>query len=153
MNALILFGARYLFVVVFLAAAGVGISLPSQKRVSFLLQALVCGVIAVLLAKAAGRLYFDPRPFTRGGIPLMPHRPDNGFPSDHTVFCAALAALTFSVSSKIGVGLFVLALLVGASRVAAGIHSPLDIAAGLLIGAGAAVLAGLLLSKVRPRPL
>ena len=50
------------------------------------------------------------------------------------------AALTFSVSRKIGVGLFVLAGVVGASRVASGIHSPLDIVAGLLIGVISAVV-------------
>ena len=140
MNTLIIFGAKYLFVLVFLIAASVALSLSPKKRIPFLLSAIGCGVFAIVLAKVCGRLYFSPRPFTQGVIPLFSHEPDNGFPSDHTVLCAALAALTFSVSRKIGVGLFVLAGVVGASRVASGIHSPLDIVVGLLIGVISAVV-------------
>ena len=66
-------------------------------------------------------------------VPLIAHAADNGFPSDHTLFGAAIASVIFLFDKKWGTGLFMLAFLVGVSRVLAGVHHFVDIAGSLLI--------------------
>lgn len=113
---------------------------------------IILGIVALplayILAKCASYLYFDPRPFVVGNfVPLVPHAPDNGFPSDHTLFAAALAALATRFSWKYGLALWVLAVLVGVSRVAAGVHHTVDVIGAIVIAAVAVVLVAYLLQK------
>ncbi len=58
------------------------------------------------------------------------------FPSGHTATAALIAGAIAMNVRKLGLGLFVigLALLVGWSRMAVGVHWPQDVAAGLLVG-------------------
>jgi undecaprenyl-diphosphatase len=63
------------------------------------------------------------------------------FPSAHTIFVFAIAASFYLAGyKKLGVFLFVLAGLVGLSRIAAGVHYPSDIIAGIVFGIFAAWL-------------
>jgi len=129
-----IFGARYLFALVLLGAAAVVLKLPRERRTLFFKQAGIAGVLAFVLTKVAGGLYFDPRPFTRGAPALIAHAPDNGFPSDHTVLCMTAALLTFTVSRWVGAVLLLFTALVALCRVLSGIHTPLDVVAGAMIG-------------------
>lgn len=125
---IMIFGAKYL---IFLVVLMVGIFFliqlkPDQKK--FLLYAVVTLPLIFIVAKLSSLLYYDPRPFVVGHfIPLIPHAPDNGFPSDHMLFAAALATLVFPFSKRLGIILFILAGLVGAARVVIGIHHVIDI--------------------------
>ena len=134
MNALIILGAKYLFLAVLAGAFGVFWTIEKVQRRTFVVTAVVATIVAIVLTKSAGALYFDPRPFTHGVTALIPHEPDNGFPSDHTVLSFAAASIAYVFSKKFGIALLVIALLVGVCRVLAGIHSPIDIIAGALIG-------------------
>jgi len=133
MIPLIIFGAQYLVAFVALGAVALLLKLPREEQKLYLKRGLIAGILALVLTKTAGALYFDPRPFTHGVTALIPHTPDNGFPSDHTVlsFLAALLALT--VSKQVGSVLLVLAALVGLCRVLSGIHAPLDVLAAIAI--------------------
>lgn len=100
-----------------------------------LLAFVIAGVLAVILDKLGGMLYYDPRPFVSRHItPLITHAADNGFPSEHTVFTMTLSAVLIFYRRRLGILSFVLALSVGISRVAADVHSPIDIAGGIVIG-------------------
>jgi undecaprenyl-diphosphatase len=66
-------------------------------------------------------------------IPLIPHAPDNGFPSDHTLFGTALAVIIFPFHKRLGTVLFILALLVGIARVYLGINHAIDILGSAVI--------------------
>ena len=147
MNTLIILGAKYLFAVVVLGAAVVGLVLPKERRLLFVAQAVLTTVIALALTKLAGALYFDPRPFTHGVTALIAHEADNGFPSDHTVLSVAAATIALQANRKLGMYLLALALVVGFCRFAAGLHSPLDVVTGALIGAVSAWL-GYILAKL-----
>lgn len=99
--------------------------------------------LAYLLAKLGSALYESPRPFVLSGIPpLVPHASDNGFPSDHTLFSAALAVLVLRYDKRVGFVLFVLACLVGTARVLAGIHHGVDIIGSLLIASAMVYVVG-----------
>jgi membrane-associated phospholipid phosphatase len=91
------------------------------------------------LIALAGALYYDPRPFVIQHIhPPFAPAADNGFPSDHATLTMFLAVCVPFCSRPWGIVLAVNALMVGAARVLRHVHSPLDIAAGFLIGAAAA---------------
>ena len=134
MATLIVFAAKYLFAVIALGMVGVGAGLRREQRAAYLLTAVVAGLLAVVLTKTASALYFDPRPFTLGVPALIPHDPDNGFPSDHVVLSVTAAFLALVGTRWIGLGLFFLALIVGIARVLAGLHAPVDVVAGAVIG-------------------
>lgn len=148
MNTLIIFGAKYLYLAV-VAIAVIYIALQSRdKQKQILLFAILALPLAYIIAKVGGFLYNDPRPFVVGHfIPLVAHSPDNGFPSDHTLLTAAISSVLYPSNRKIGAVLWVLTLAVGASRVAAGIHHPIDIVGSMLIAIVAAYAVHLFLKK------
>jgi undecaprenyl-diphosphatase len=141
MDELIIIGAQYLYLVVLVSAGVVWLTRPRRGRQVLALMGVVSGVVCLGLIKLAGGLYFDPRPFAvRHLVPLVPHPPDNGFPSDHTALTMVVSLSVLTVSRRWGLVLIALSLVVGTARVAAGLHSPLDIAAGVVIAlAGAAI--------------
>jgi len=108
-------------------------------RWQFAAAVVLAGIIALILSKLAGRLYFHHRPFVVQNIkPLISHGDDNGFPSDHTLLATSLAAVVYFYRRRAGIVLLVLAAVVGISRVSAHVHWTIDIVGGLILG----VLAG-----------
>ncbi|MDQ2807507.1 MAG: phosphatase PAP2 family protein [Chloroflexota bacterium] len=103
--------------------------------------AVVIGGLAFALAQVATRLIADPRPFLLGGgPPLIASATDNGFPSDHTLLVATVAATVTVVDPVAGVVFWGLAVLVGLARVYARVHHLLDVAGSLGIVALALAL-------------
>ena len=134
MDILIVFIAEYLVFVSAAAAVVFFLCQPRQKQKEILAFALIFLPVSYVAAKIVSRFYFNPRPFVIGNFtPLIPHMPDNGFPSDHTLLGVALAFAIFRFNKKIGSFLLVLAILVGAARVLAGVHHAVDIAGCVII--------------------
>ncbi len=89
---------------------------------------MVGGLIALGLARLGGHFYYDTRPFVREHIkPLFAHAPDNGFPSDHALLTSFLGFTLWRYSKAVGALLLANAVLVSWARVAAHVHSPIDI--------------------------
>lgn len=59
---------------------------------------------------------------------------DWAFPSNHTVVAFSAATALFLVARRLGLVAYVLAVLMGASRVYVGAHYPHDVAAGMVVG-------------------
>ncbi len=134
MNILIIFGAKYLYLVAILIAVYYFFrqSRDTQKRIIIL--GLISLPIMYIVAKLAGHLYYDPRPFVAGNFaPLIPHADDNGFPSDHTLILAAIASIIYPFSKKISMLLWIFTLTVGLSRVLSGVHHAIDIFGSIII--------------------
>ena len=149
MNLLIVITAKYVVYVILLAAAVLWFTRPKTDRWPLAVNGVLAAAIGLLLTKLAGKLYYDPRPFVVHHLtPLISHAADNGFPSDHTVLSALVAFWAFQVSRLWGTVLLVLAIAVGASRVAAHVHSPQDIVGGFVIAGVAVLLARYLTPKV-----
>ncbi len=158
MNSLIVFGANYLYLTIVIAALVYLVAVPKSRSSQVIVAALIALPLTYVVAKIMSALYFDPRPFVVGNfIPLIPHAPDNGFPSDHTLLSAAIAAVIFAFDRKIGAFLFLIAFLVGLARVYAGVHHLTDILGSMIIAAIVTycVMAFLLPNvwKYMPRPL
>lgn len=138
MSAFFIFSAKYLFAVSILILGAYFFTRrwPAQKELA--LFAIPAGLFAYILGVIANHLFYDPRPFVVGNFtPLIQHAADNGFPSDHTLLLAALAAVGMYWNRRLGIVLWAIALLVGVSRVYVGLHHPIDIAGSVIIAIAA----------------
>jgi undecaprenyl-diphosphatase len=117
---------------------------PSAKR-GVARGVLSLAVTSLFTNQVAKRVWRRPRP-NRLMVPLARrgHRSptSNSLPSGHSASAAAFAVGVGLESPPLGLGLALLAGLVGLSRVATGAHYPGDVLAGFGIGAGIAVLGG-----------
>src|SRR5579884_3493028 len=129
MNSIIIFCAKYLFLLVVICLVLAWWLTDRETKKRFLVATVLAGVIALLLARIASHLYYDPRPFVTEHVkPLIPHGPDNGFPSDHALLTMTLTAITYFFNKKVASVMLILTIIVGVARILAKLHSPLDIA-------------------------
>lgn len=108
------------------------------NRLEVYSRVLMAGLTAYLFAKLIGSMYQPQtmRPFELLGIdPGASFLNNPGFPSDHVLFCMTITlAVWFETRMKwLGRTLFVLTLVVGTGRIAALVHTPLDVIGGLVI--------------------
>lgn len=109
----------------------------SQQGQKAALKATFAGLLAWLVfANLIGKIINRPRPFAADGVhELFFHRPNYSFPSDHTAFLFALSAsFYFTGYKKMAILFLILAVLIGAFRIASAIHYPTDIIAGAILG-------------------
>jgi membrane-associated phospholipid phosphatase len=111
-------------------------------------RSLVAGA-GVLLAVAVNQPIVhavgERRPYDQvAGVLVLVHRSvDASFPSDHATMAGAAAAGLLLVHRRLGVLTCVAALLMAFARVYVGAHFPVDVVAGLAVGAVVALLAQL----------
>ena len=133
MHTLLLYIAKYLFLVVGLLAFIYWLTVSKQEKIRLVVFGAVVGIVTLALVKIGATMFYDTRPFiTHHMIPLYPHGADNGFPSDHTALTAFAALTIFSSSKRIGLALLSISVLIGLSRVIGHIHSPIDIVGSLV---------------------
>lgn len=136
-----IFGAKYLYIVSLLVAAAFFLTLDRETKKQLIVFGIASFALAFVLSIAARALVDNPRPFVVGGFePLVPHDPDNGFPSDHTLLVASVASLISFFNRRYAVVLWLIALLVGISRIYAGVHHPIDILGSIAISITAALI-------------
>jgi membrane-associated phospholipid phosphatase len=117
---------------------------PAGHRFEAYCRILMAGLTAYLLAKFMATLYQPTglRPFELLGVaPGAAYLNNPGFPSDHALLVAAITlAVWFETKSKtLTTVLVILVVLVCVGRVLALVHTPLDVAGGLvaaIVGAG-----------------
>ena len=109
-----------------------------RKKMYIFLLAIASGTLGYLVSQVIGLINFRPRPFAfLSGVNLLISKSpmSKSFPSDHATLAFALAlSLYFSGEKKLGIIFTVLAFLVGLGRIFVGVHFPLDITAGTLLG-------------------
>ncbi|HEX7368530.1 MAG TPA: phosphatase PAP2 family protein [Candidatus Saccharimonadales bacterium] len=128
MHGIVTFIAKYFIVLSVLGAFIVWLRLDKKQKIRFIAVAIGAGIIALILAKLGGHFYYDTRPFVAGHFtPYFSHGADNGFPSDHTLLASFLAFISWKYSRKAGIALLILAIIIGLSRVVAGVHHLTDI--------------------------
>lgn len=126
---------------------------PEELRV-MLRRGILAGILAVAFAKVGGAFYNEPRPFVAHHFtPLIPHEPDNGFPSDHTLLaftCVFLLLAQLAIPELLLAALF--GLVIASSRVRSGLHSPLDIGASIVFAAIAVGISALVFRRPYAKP-
>lgn len=107
--------------------------------------------IAWLICSMLKELFHHPRPFI--SVPdlhlLLVHGGYDSFPSNHATFFAALATSMFFVDKKLGAIYATLAIIIGISRIIIGVHFPIDIVVGWLLGVVVAFVISRVKNKVR----
>jgi undecaprenyl-diphosphatase len=134
MDNLIIFSAKYVYLLeIIIAAIYFFLQSRSRQKQIIALSTLFLP-LAYVLAQVIAVFYFDPRPFVVGNFtPLIPHAPDNGFPSDHMLLASAIASILLVYNKKISALAWIIAIIVGISRVYAGIHHVTDIVGSVAI--------------------
>lgn len=102
-----------------------------------------------IVAEIIGFFYKRERPFSFFDFtPLVSADAFDSFPSGHAAFFFALAMSVYFLNRRAGKWFFALVCLVVIARISAGIHWPLDVLAGAVIGVASAFLA----RKALPKP-
>lgn len=141
LNSIAVFIAEYLYLLVLIIALMFFILQPRAIKKSMILCGIIVAPLAFIISRISSIFYYDPRPFVIGHFtPLIAHAADNGFPSDHTLLAGTIAMIVWFYDKKWSIAIWILALLIGAARVYAGIHHVADIAGSILI----AIIAGLI---------
>lgn len=134
MDFLAIFTAQYLIFIIIILGIAFFLHRPIHEKKEILVFSLITLPIIFIISRICAALYFNPRPFVVGHFTsLVPHQPNNGFPSDHTLVSSAVAMIIWHFNKKIGWFLLLLALLVGMARVYVGVHHYIDIFASLII--------------------
>jgi undecaprenyl-diphosphatase len=113
------------------------------------LRMVVLGMLSGILARFGVveliRFFFPGgRPFIENHVNLLIDKVDQqSFPSGHAAFFFALSTIVYFYNKKAGLLFFLASFLISISRVFVGIHWPLDIVAGAVVG----VLVGTLVLK------
>ena len=120
------------------------------------LYAFAEGAIAVMLARGLiteviRYFYHSPRPF--GVLGFTPLIPEAGwsFPSGHMAWFFATALVVWYLNRSWGWWFLALLALMGVARIYVGVHWPLDIVAGALVGLASAWFVRWLLKKSREK--
>lgn len=107
--------------------------LRAFKDAAIVLLSVLLTWIAVTAIKV---LVAYPRPFkTIPSLHVLISLPnDYSFPSGHAALTMALATAVYMYHKRLGALLFALAIIVGLARIYVGVHYPLDVGVGFLIG-------------------
>jgi undecaprenyl-diphosphatase len=109
-------------------------------------RACACGLSAAAVGLLTNQLiialWHRPRPYEAHTtiVPLLARSHDASFPSDHASAAFGIAFAVLFVARRAGLFFLLYAVLIGASRVLAGMHYPSDVLAGAGIGLLAAYL-------------
>ena len=83
--------------------------------------------------------------------PLIPPVGDASFPSGHTAVSFAAATAIYAINRKWGIAAYAFAVLMGFSRLYLGVHFPLDVLGGALVGTVAAEIVIGLMKRVNEK--
>lgn len=88
-----------------------------------------------LLAETIKRITKIPRPFiTHNTIETFTNPHGYSFPSEHAAVYSALAFIAFSIDFRLGIITSIVAFVIGISRISLGVHYPVDVLTGWVLG-------------------
>lgn len=145
LDQIMIFSAKYLVSIIPIIIIALLLTHTAENKKAAIFIAFSVG-LSLLLGYITKSFYYHPRPFAMGlGLNLVPDDLTSSFPSSHTTSMFALSfAILFIKRYKLAVMSFVLASLVGFSRIFIGVHFPFDILGGIIYGAIGVVMLALL---------
>ena len=152
LDSLAIFFANYLVYYLAAGAAVVFFLIKNKKeRIRYLFLVGASVVLSRLVITELIRLVWHrSRPFVDYQVnQLLEHSTSGSFPSGHTAGLFALAAVVYFFNKKFGIAFFIISFFVGLARIFTGIHFPLDILGGIVVGVLSAIIIQFLIKKRR----
>lgn len=117
----------------------------------FFRAVLSAGIARFFIVDIIRKIWFRPRPFIESNVNLLfPYNTQEAsFPSGHAAFYFALSTIIFIYNKKLGTLFFIGSLLICLGRVFSGIHWPLDILAGIIVGVVTALVINGIFRKLK----
>ncbi len=112
----------------------VGIILFYKKKMFGFSLLFLAGMGAWFLARILKMIFHTARPFVDMAITPLAYESSSGFPSEHMAVFTGLAVVSYFLNKKLGIILGVIAMLIGLSRIVIGVHYPIDIIGGAIVG-------------------
>lgn len=102
----------------------------------------LASLFSLFINQILGLIRFRNRPSLNLEVEPLIYSPfgEKSFPSDHTAFVFALSLAVWFNNKKLGSWLLVCSFLIGLSRIYVGVHYPLDVLAGTIIGSASALI-------------
>ena len=105
------------------------------QNLRMIIHALLGALVGYFTKIIIVLIWQRPRPFiTLKFLPLVAHIDSPSFPSMHATLSFTTAHAIYTFDKKLGILSYALAVLISLSRVLVGVHYPLDIIAGAIIG-------------------
>lgn len=108
-----------------------------RERINTLIKVFSPAIIGWVSATILKSIFSHPRPFVKFADsvkPLFLHGGMDSFPSGHATFYIALALSIYLINKKLGLIYILIALIIGLARIIVGIHFPIDILFGYILG-------------------
>lgn len=149
LNPVIVFLAEYMLYFLCLSIVVYWFTRTNRNRM-MVIQAVIAFILAEILGKIAGQFHSHYQPFAV--LPhvnqLIEHDIDNSFPSDHTILFFSVC-ISFWLVRKKGEWLWLmLPFCVAISRIWVGVHYPIDVITGALLGVISALFVYWLVPKL-----
>lgn len=112
-----------------------------------MLHALLATGAALLISNIIGMFWYHPRPFAMPtGHTFLYHAADPSFPSDHmtVIMTVAFTFLLRHAVRLLGLGIAILGVMIGWSRIYLGVHFPIDMVGAIGVALCSALLVHLL---------
>ncbi|WP_180960257.1 undecaprenyl-diphosphatase [Neobacillus cucumis] len=108
---------------------------PKAGNRKMIVEAILAACIALSINGEIGHLFYRSRPFVTHHVNwLIPHDKNASFPSDHATAAFVIATAIWIWIKRDGWIWLILAAGIALSRVWTGVHYPLDVTAGMIVG-------------------
>ena len=129
-GAVAAFSKSFFFIIYGIGALWLLVDAP-YNLVRFLVIPFLTLCYNSFLRKRIGRV----RPFVRFELkPLLSHEANGSCPSNHAASAVVISMAFWLISPYISLALMIIAFFTGVSRICAGVHYPVDVLLGWLIG-------------------
>jgi undecaprenyl-diphosphatase len=134
-----------LFLLFYYKIISSGFSLKVKQKWQAIFSVFFVGAFSWCIAEIIKILIHSPRPFIAlSNVWSLFSETGYAFPSQHATFFASISMMIFAINKKVGYVFLIFTLLIGIARITAGVHFPVDIIGGFLLGTIIAVVFSLI---------
>lgn len=121
------------------------LAIKFRKYFKMIIEVIISAILArFVIVELIRWIWQRPRPFVENNVNLLLTHNASAFPSGHAALFFAVSTIVYFYNKKAGIFFFIASFLICLARVFTGIHWPLDILAGAVVG----VFSGYLIHKI-----